>query len=198
MTTSPNKTIRVFIAVNPGNTVRDELCRLQKQLARKLGGTPFKIRWVAPEAMHLTLFFLGDQPVERTEAISQTLEKTAQIFPNLGMTLSTAGCFGKHSAPRVLWVGLNAPLEFFDLQAKLAPRLADLGIELDDRPFHPHLTLGRVKAGQGMELFQTLEKEEVNPIPFKVSSIELIQSERTPQGARYTVLGSAPVAGNET
>jgi 2'-5' RNA ligase len=190
MTTLAEENIRVFIAVNPGDEVRAELLRQQGRLTRELAGTPFRIKWVAQEAMHLTLFFLGKQSVASAETVFKTLEKTVQNFPRFGMALADAGYFGRPRAPRVLWIGLDAPPPLFDLQAQLA---AVLGIE-ENKPFCPHLTLGRVKAGRGMEVFQWLRKAQVKPVSFEVSSVELIKSELTPVGARYTVLGSAPLA----
>jgi 2'-5' RNA ligase len=187
MTASSEETVRAFIAVNPGETVRAELLRLQGRLARELAGTAFKIRWLEPGAMHLTLFFLGELPVARTAAVFQTLEKTAQNFPGFGMSLAAAGCFGQPRAPRVLWVGLDDPPELFNLQTQLT---AALGIRAN-KPFDPHLTLGRVKSGRGMEVFQKLRKLTVEPVPFEVASIELMKSELTPEGARHTLLGSA-------
>jgi 2'-5' RNA ligase len=190
MTTSDEETVRLFIAVNPGEEVRAELLRQQSRLTRELAGTAFKIKWVAPEAMHLTFFFLGTQSVECAAAVFQTLKKSVQNFPRFRMALAAAGYFGQPRAPRVLWVGLDAPPPLFNLQVQLT---AALGIE-EDKPFYPHLTLGRVKAGQGMEVFQWLKKAQVEPVAFEVTSIELIKSELTPAGARYTVLDSAPLA----
>lgn len=192
MTASSEPPVRAFIAIHPGEAVRAELIRLQGHLERVLAGSPFKIKWVEPEAMHLTLHFLGDQPVERLKTVFQTLEKTAAGFPEFGITLAGAGCFGQPDAPRVLWAGLTAPPELFRLHQQLAGMLAGIGIEPEGRPFHPHLTLGRVKAGRGMEVFQALRKTHVEPLAFEVSSVGLIRSERMPAGPEYTVLGTAP------
>lgn len=189
MTTLSEKTVRLFIAVNPGNEVRAELLRQQGRLTRELAGTAFKIKWVEPEMMHLTLFFLKEQPVGLAETVLQCLGTTAQNFQRFRIALAGAGYFGRPRAPRVLWVGLEASPALFDLQARLAGALEIR----EDKPFCPHLTLGRVRSGRGMEVFQKLKKAQVKPVSFEVASIELIQSELTPDGARYTVLGSAPL-----
>jgi 2'-5' RNA ligase len=102
------------------------------------------------------------------------------------MSLGAAGCFGQPSAPRVLWAGLKAPPELFKLQEQLAGAL-DIK---ENKPFHAHLTLGRVKSGRGLEVLQALRKLPVKPVPFEVASLELMQSELTPDGVRHTVLGS--------
>lgn len=193
MTASSEKPIRAFIAANPGEAVRAELLRLQGRLTRELAGTPFKISWLKPETMHLTFFFLGDIPAARPGVIFQCLEKTAQNFPGFGMSLAAAGCFGRLHAPRVLWAGLNAPPELFKLQEQLA---GALDIQ-ENKPFHPHLTLGRVKSGRGLEVLQALRKLPVEPVPFEITSLELVQSELTPDGVRHTVLGSAPLTGGK-
>lgn len=189
MITLSEKTVRLFIAVNPGDEVRAELLRQQGRFTRELAGTAFKIKWVEPEAMHLTLFFLKEQLVGLTETVLQSLVKAAQDFPRFRVALAGSGYFGRPRAPRVLWVGLDAPPALFDLQARLA-----VALEIrEDKPFCPHLTLGRVKSGRGMEVFQKLKKAQVKPVSFEVASIELMKSELTPEGARHTVLGSAPL-----
>jgi 2'-5' RNA ligase len=193
MITSSEKPIRAFIAANPGEAVRAELLRLQGRLTRELAGTLFKISWLKPEAMHLTFFFLGDIPAARLDVIFRGLEKTARNFPGFGMSLAAAGCFGHPRAPRVLWAGLNAPPELFKLQEHLAGALA---IQ-ENKPFHPHLTLGRVRSGRGLEVLQALRKLPVEPVPFEVASLELMQSELVPDGVRHTVLGSAPLTGEK-
>jgi 2'-5' RNA ligase len=190
MTTPSEKPVRLFIAADPGEAVRAELIRLQGRLERQLAGTPFKIRWVGQEAMHLTFLFLGDQPAGRAEELFRITEKAALKFPKFGMKLAAAGCFGRPNAPRVLWIGLDAPPALFALQAELAGAL-----EIKDNGlFHPHLTLGRVRAGRGPEVFHALRALPVQPVPFELTSLELIRSELTPVGPRHTLLGTAPLA----
>jgi 2'-5' RNA ligase len=64
-----------------------------------------------------------------------------------------------------------------------------LGFPTEGRPFHPHLTLGRVKrdarpaalAGLATDLDSLVYETEVS-----VESVDLMQSTLTPQGAQYT------------
>lgn len=189
MTASSDRPVRTFVAIHPCDAVRMELIRLQRQIARSLAGSSFEIKWVAPETMHLTLVFIGEQPPERIPQILQVICHAVRQIPGFRLTLSSVGTFGRPSAPRVVWAGLDASPELFTLQFGLVTQLAGIGVELARKPFSPHFTLGRVKAGRGMDLFQCLEATAVNAVPFEVRAVELQKSELTENGAYYTVLG---------
>ena len=187
MTTSPNRTIRAFIAVRPGEAVRAELIRVQRELKKALAHSGLRIKWIDPDTFHITLLFLGNIPADRIDGTLQCLEKTAQSFPGFGTVLNEPGVFKKSGA---VWVGLDVPPALFELQKALAS-----GLEMEPAHFHAHFTLGRIKTGRpDKTFFQALEKIDVEPVPFEIDSIELVQSELRTEGARHTVRGIAPLA----
>lgn len=60
--------------------------------------------------------------------------------------LDALGAFPSWDAPRVVWAGVGrGAAELCALEAALRPRLAAAGFPVENRPFVPHLTLGRVK-----------------------------------------------------
>jgi 2'-5' RNA ligase len=185
MTGSSTESIRAFIAVRPNDAARAGLVRAQGKLKKALAGSGLRIAWTDPETLHITLLFLGDIPAADADRVFQCLEKTAAGFPAIGTSLSGIGLFKKSGA---LWVGIEASPGLLDLQKALAASLG-CGPGL----FHAHFTLGRIKAGRADPgFFQCLEKLNVEPVPFAIASAQLVRSELLPDGARHTVLGTAP------
>jgi 2'-5' RNA ligase len=181
-------TIRAFIAVDLPAAVKMALAGIAADLDRTL--SPGAVRWVRPEAMHLTLRFLGDTDVERLPAISSGLDEIAAAHRPFEMRLGRPGCFPGTRRPRVIWVGLagNEP-QLLDLKAGLDRALAPLGWPVEDKTFHPHLTLGRVKEEGRLRDYSP--EAVVPPLVVPVATLLLIESDLRPQGPRYTVRHSA-------
>lgn len=186
--------LRLFIAVDLPDPVR---ARLQ-QLQRRLQSAGARVRWVAPGQIHLTLLFLGDTPDGRVPELIAALNETAREQSPFELVAEGTGFFGSARNPRVLWVGLSGSLAILnDLQRNLYGRVRALNIVLEDRPFHPHLTLGRIQPGTPAgALTSALSSISVGPFgSIPVDHIRLIQSTLTPTGARHQVLHSATLKG---
>jgi 2'-5' RNA ligase len=143
------------------------------------------VKWIGRDQMHLTLRFIGEVDESRFHAI-QTALGEIQAAP-FEFRLKGVGQFPPRGTPRVLWVGLSAPEALTDLQRRVELVLTGLGLEGEDRPFSPHITLGRVKTPPPALLVNTfLNKNrpfETPPIP--VSEFILYSSQLRPQGALY-------------
>lgn len=77
-------------------------------------------------------------------ALTAATAKAVAAAPAMRLRLAGAGRFGSLRRPQVFWTGLDgdvAPL--VDLAERLAHEARVLGLPVEDRPFHPHLTLGR-------------------------------------------------------
>lgn len=69
--------------------------------------------------------------------------------PGMTLRLSGGGRFGSLRRPQVAWAGLDGdvgPLQ--ELAARLAAAARGLRLPVEDRPFRPHLTLGRWRPGR--------------------------------------------------
>jgi 2'-5' RNA ligase len=180
------ETVRAFIAADIGNPIRNKLTGLQNRL--KNDG--INIRWVKPENIHLTLAFLGDIAVEKIPALKKALDQTLNGTISFDLEVSGLGTFGRRKQPRVVWAGIADNPSLMELQRKTeqALRMAEVGF--DERPFSPHLTLGRIKSVKNMNaLSRALKKESgVNLGLTRISSADLMQSRLTPDGAEYLLL----------
>ena len=104
-----------------------------------------KIKWVDPDNLHLTLFFLGDTPDPLLPDITSGLSKLAETSMQLKIRCSGLGVFRDFRDPKVIWVGIEPNPVLADLQSGIRSVLTELGFKPDNRPFSPHLTIGRPK-----------------------------------------------------
>ena len=128
------------------------------------------VAWVAPGNLHLTLKFLGAVPEARI----------------LGL-----GAFPSANRPRVVWAGVtDGASETVELARRVDTALAKLGFARDERPFSPHVTLGRVRRpGRDPALTEALGSATAREFGrMRVPGATLMRSELGPRGARYTEL----------
>jgi 2'-5' RNA ligase len=137
---------RVFLALPLPEEVRLALTRLRRRLEKV--GT--RVSWVEAADYHLTLAFIGDLAVEQTEALGEALDVALHATRPFCFEVAGAGFFGPRCAPRVLWVGVpNPPPAMTALREKIMELLRQKNLPVEERPFHPHITLGRPRTRQG-------------------------------------------------
>jgi 2'-5' RNA ligase len=184
--------IRSFLAIDFPEKVKETIAAY----SRALGRIPSGIKWVSPNQVHLTLKFFGSLPQESIDKMGSPLSEVASEYPGLKLTLKGIGAFPNLFRPRVVWIGLGGDLESLGkMQKAIDQALIPLGIPQEDRPFHPHLTLGRNKSNElNQGLYQELSRwpGEETP-PFRVEALTLYQSDLKPTGPIYTPLGLFPL-----
>jgi 2'-5' RNA ligase len=198
----PMTTLRTFIAIELDEKLRNSLGRVQDQLREQVA--PGSVRWVRPEGIHLTLKFLGDTPVEKVEGVKTALARAAAEVGPFTFTLAGLGCFPNTRQPTVVWVGLYEPSGALTrLRDAVEVDLAPLGFPTENRPFKPHLTLGRVqRTGSRRQPSAARGIGEVVAVTtigsigeMTVHMVSYIKSDLKPSGAVYTTLFEARLAG---
>jgi 2'-5' RNA ligase len=188
-------TIRAFLAIDPPEEILREIGRIQGRLQRLIGG---ELRWVRPEAIHLTLKFFGDISENAVADIAAVVEPAAAGAAPFILSIDGVGVFPDQRRPRILWLGMDGDVpRLLVFQKELERALGMVGFPEEERPFTPHLTLARIKSARGLTgLARALEKgEEYAAGRFTAPGIGLIRSELTPRGAVYTTLKWFPFAG---
>jgi len=124
-----------------------------------------ELAWVREPLIHLTLKFLGDQPPEMVSELQRSIDGVAARHRELIMELEGIGAFPNFRRARVVWLGITpeARLELLHHDLEVACALSRAAKQVG---FHSD---------------------------FVVRSIDLMQSERSPQGSTYTVLHAAPM-----
>ncbi|MEW6335153.1 MAG: RNA 2',3'-cyclic phosphodiesterase [Thermodesulfobacteriota bacterium] len=188
--------IRSFLALEPPEEVLGQIASIQDRLRKVLRGD---IRWVRPEGIHLTLrFFAGISPDEASD-VGTAVGKAADQERPFSLAAGGLGLFPDPRRPRVLWLGLGGDVErLLAFQRRTEQALVQIGFPREERPFRPHLTLGRIRTARGLaDLARALEKsQEYAAGRFVAPGLALIQSRLTPGGALYTRLAWFPFSGN--
>ena len=190
--------MRLFAAVDPDPRVRTAAARSARAVAGRLGEDgPGRIRWVAPEQLHVTLRFLGEVAEAEAEAVRGVF-RTPFEAGAFTAAVSGLGCFPGSGPPRVVWLGIDEGRDgLAAVRAELDRRLASVGWPPEARPLRAHLTLGRMKgwpARSRREVVRALSDVRPDAARWAVDRVVLYESRQTSAGARYHVLGSSSLA----
>ncbi len=186
--------IRSFLAILLTEPVRQSVATEIDRL-RPLSRA---VAWVPAQNLHLTLQFLGQQSEARLAEAHGAVEEVAARTAPLSLSLYGIGAFPGIERPRILWVGVTeGALEVRALQSRVAGALVARGFPGESRPWHPHLTIGRVfderrwRRDAGPELRAALVRAAGSSFgTLPVGTIALMRSDLSAAGARYSVLQS--------
>ena len=175
--------MRVFIAIELPEAVRQKLADLESELSP----VTTSARWVAPEAIHLTLKFIGELSESRLDVIDRALAGLA--WKPFQVSVQGVGFFPGARSPRVFWAGLAAST-MAGLAQEIDTRLERFGFDREKRAFRPHVTLARARDTRlDAALVESARRfEEIDCGSFSVDRCCLIQSTLKPAGAVYTRL----------
>ena len=185
--------MRLFVAIDLDDEVREAVTELMADLKRAAPD----LRWVRPEAMHLTLKFIGHADEGRLEPIKQALAQVKAGTP-AELQYRGVGFLPNEKRPRVLFLAISANPVLEELAQKIEESLSMLGIERETRAFRAHLTLARFRKERSRDLERL--RERLKELAAEMLSWErefardtirefhLYQSQLSPQGAKYTRL----------
>jgi 2'-5' RNA ligase len=156
-------------------------------LQRKLAGLDDKIRWVNPRNLHLTLRFLGETSRIQVETVCLAVRCAASHVDEFPIHLSGTGCFPSPRRPRAFWIGVSDASNLIRLFETVEAELTSAGFPREERPFSPHLTLGRVRVDRSSpRLGEALSSAEFDAPPFLVGEVVVMKSDLRNSGAVYT------------
>lgn len=185
--------VRLFIAVN----LPAEERRAAFEAAAPLRAARLPVRWVREDAIHVTLRFLGEVGEERVAPLEDALAGAVREARPFGLAIGGVGAFPGLARPRVLWMGVERHPALELLANDVERALMSLGFEPELRPFHPHLTLGRVERDAKAAAFRDLERLAAGITyegAIEVGSVDLMQSTLGSDGATYQVLARAALS----
>ncbi len=185
--------VRSFIAILLSDDVRAAVAAEIARL-RPLGP---RVSWVSPPNLHLTLKFLGELPADALEQVREGLAEAVAGPAPFSLHFGGLGAFPDLTRPRVLWVGVDEGSPAAQaLQARVDAALTRRGFPKEERPFSPHLTIGRVRELRGLAPLQQAIGQDAR-LDFgrlEVAGLSLMKSDLSPAGARYTELATFPFA----
>ena len=191
--TGPVETVRIFVSVGLSAEAREALVDAVERIRLEI---PDGIQWAKPEGMHLTLKFLGNIPSASVSPLLGCVGEFASDNRGFGLKLTGLGMFPNRRKPRVLWAGVGGDVDALSsLQRAAEAAINALGYPPEQRPFRPHITLGRPRRSASDPqlarigaVVSGLSPPEM--VDWQVDCVDVMRSELHPSGARYTVLGS--------
>jgi len=179
--------MRAFLGIGLPAGVREAIAAATAQVR----GLHAPVAWTAAGNLHITLCFLGDISPERVATVERSMRDVASGIDPFSLRAEGGGAFPGTRNPRILWIGFLEPLELVrQLQQNMGNALSGAGFPLEDRPFHPHSTVGRTRGALppawGERFVRALSGKGFGVVP--VSSFTLYESRLGPGGAVYTPL----------
>lgn len=184
--------MRLFLAINFPGAVRDAIAAA----ARPLREAAPALRWVSADRIHLTVRFLGEQPIDRVPVIREATDLATARHGDAPLSLGGLGAFPNFRRARVVWLGVAAHPRLELLHHDVEAACVALGFEPEGRAFRPHVTLARVPEHAPEEQLRALHRL-ARSFPFEetvdVTSVDLMSSELSPEGPRYRLLHASPL-----
>ena len=183
------------MAVAISEAIRGKLTEIQARL-KQTGAT---VGWVAPANIHLTILFLGTVFESQASALATAADGIASAYQPGTLEVKGMGYFGRPQSPRVIWAGLTGDFQpLLALQGEIAAAAKKTGIYTDDKPFHPHLTIGRVRSSRrAQELLHAIEPYRDTAFgTIAIDRVRLMKSALTARGPIYTLLHESRLATN--
>jgi 2'-5' RNA ligase len=173
--------VRAFLAVELGEGARRAVAAAAQRLAREVRGR--EVRWARPETFHLTLRFLGDVPrADLPRLAAEVAAAVADVAP-FELRLAALEAFPSPRRPRVVAARVEPEAPLAELARRVEAAVLRAGLPAEERPFRPHLTLGRVR---DRALPDLAAAGPLPPEPFRVAEVVLFRSELGSDGAVHT------------
>ncbi len=174
--------VRTFISIPI--PVNAELSELLNDL-RKFPG----IRIPHVKQMHITLKFIGNVNENKLNTIKECVERSISNIKGSSVELKGFGSFPENKDPKVIWVGIKTDLPLKKISDSIGKELDNFKIDYDDKPFKPHMTVGRIN--EHTDISEILSKyEDKSFYTVNCNSIKIMKSEFLSTGTKHTVLFS--------
>jgi len=151
--------------------------------------------WNREAKFHLTLKFIGEMAQTRVKSLSLAAERATRNLQAINLIVEGAGVFPNHGPPKVLWLGIKDPSgQLAELQTRLEEECAREGFNKEQRVFHPHLTIARLRKPNGVRELAAAHKESgFEAVDISVSELLVIRSELSNKGSKYTTISRHPL-----
>jgi 2'-5' RNA ligase len=161
----------------------------------ELRKTGADVKWVPPGNVHLTLKFLGSTDEALVPKIRESLMNKLSHYKVFYIKIAGIGCFPSEKRPRVIWIGMEDSEVLSKIQRDIDAEIMHFGFVPENRPFSPHLTIGRVRSPKRVpDLMKRLtEFREVDFGAIEVKNIHVMKSELRQAGAEYSSLAEIPL-----
>ncbi|GBD91925.1 2'-5'-RNA ligase [bacterium BMS3Abin04] len=177
---------RLFIALDLPDDILDDIVELRDRIY----SVDKNVRWEPKNKLHITLKFLGDVSSDLTGSILLNLKELTESYSKILLIPGKFGLFYRYKLPKILWLGFKFDNNLFNLRNKINLSFKYLGFEIDEKKFHPHITLLRIKESYDLNKIKQFLSYDLQINEFTCNQISLIKSELNRNGSVYTNIKS--------
>ena len=176
--------MRTFVSINLTPETKKQLLDAQTNIkSLLLGKEKSAMRWESPDKLHITLFFIGDITPAKLNDVKNVLNALTYSDGKMSLNLSSIGGFPNLRIPRVIFANIKDDGKLVKLANEVHREMTEMGFH-SDKPFHPHITLARVKRDRKVTLTKLSEmKFNIN---FEANAFYLMESKLKPTGSVYS------------
>ncbi len=177
--------IRAFVGFFTTKRIYEHVERLEEEFKGAMKG-----KWVDIQNLHMTLQFLGNIDEEKAVEVIKNIQNITERFAPFSIKYRSIGAFPSIEKARILWIGVGDGSNKLKAMAKEIKKINKRsGINPDSKPFHPHVTVCRIKEADGKKVSRIIKKyRNYNFGEDFVNKIALIKSTLTPVSPVYTII----------
>lgn len=176
---------RLFVGLRVSLATANVLARAVDTLARRARDGGLDLRWVPPASYHVTLKFLGWTRNAAVEAVIDALGRAVVGANKFTFKVAKVGAFESLDKANVVWAGVDEPTGALGALARAVEvAMVGVGYTAETRPFHPHVTLARLRETRAA-------KDLVLPVAeqmfgdTRIEAVTLYESEAKPTASVY-------------
>lgn len=186
--------IRIFFAVDLPPETKEQIGRLIGMLKKK--AKSHAIRWTRPDNLHITLQFLAEMKSEHVPQLVNNVRGNLENYlKQASLHFGSLQLFPNPFRPRVIVLEMSPQDDLAKLSELIGEGITAANYAIESRPFRAHLTLGRIKQPQGLDLHFVSETVLPPMEKLKISEVVLFRSEPQPEGSQYTVIERIQLGG---
>lgn len=170
---------RLFVSLKIPDNIIENIIKIRNKVYYDKN-----VKWEPVENLHLTIKFIGDVNDEIVEDISDDLDLVTR-YPSVSCTFNKFGFFYRENKPVILWAGLEVDAQLKRMIDEINLSLQKFSVPVENRKFHPHLTLLRIKNNPGNSFVNSFKNFTFEPILFTCNTITLYKSILHPEGSEY-------------
>ncbi len=182
--------MRAFVGFFTTKRIYESVERLQEETRSFIRG-----KWIEPQNLHITFQFLGEISQDQAVSVLKNLQQIAERFSPFKVQYKSLGVFPDKKRPRILWIGVSKGSGTLKSIASEVTQLnRRVGINPDTKPFHPHVTICRIKEADRKKLNSLMRRYRESVFGEDlVDRLALISSSLTSVGPVYTVVEEFPL-----
>lgn len=168
--------MRFFIALEIPEQNKSQFQAIQAKLRILIP----QARLTALDKIHLTLAFVGEQPDQVKDQLTDIIKNAAQHVPSFEVTPAYIDGFPTLHKPQVLWVGVKGDIDkVLLIRERIKDELATLHLPADERRFVPHITIAKFNNHFQIDRNLEVSLEKMMAVyfdPIQITSIKLFES----------------------